>query len=599
MWVVVAALGMGMALPATHAQSLPVQPPRLMAVSADGEALTWVEPGARGDQIMVKPLSRRSSKKTLLWRANGRIDGIENLGRHLLVRTRHSGWVRWYEVHWPGGGQKLLLSERVSAREGPRVLQVLDHQQVMFSNDQRQPWQPDVMILGSAGQSRIEQGGQNIFRWHPAPDGRLLLARRWRFDANGPLYEWLWRPSREKPWTVVRERRLSEPRWELGGFDLASNLAVFRPEDRKSLLSLNLSNGALLTLPKGHLPSTAKASIWEMDQRHTIPELRAVTETNDWAAIDPESAGRTRHWLGQTGLDAVWQIGPDALGLKVLRVGQSTVETIPGIAMDAGAPVTTHRVPTSDGRLMEVLLTLPTGPQAPENRAMVLLIHGGPWSHDEPGWNPEAQWLASLGYSVLQANFRGSTNAGFSWQWAGRQQWSGKMLEDLEDALSWARQEQIAGAEQVCAMGSSFGGFAALMLAARAKSQLRCVVARSPVTDLAQQIAYLNRIGNSRGFQEWREMVGDPLTQDLLASSPLGNATRIQDPVLMGHGQYDDVVQVKQSQRLVERLQAAGGGSVQWIQLMGQGHDLRGAAARRQWYTQVAHFLDQARQSGG
>jgi dipeptidyl aminopeptidase/acylaminoacyl peptidase len=43
---------------------------------------------------------------------------------------------------------------------------------------------------------------------------------------------------------------------------------------------------------------------------------------------------------------------------------------------------------------------------------LVLLVHGGPWSRDSWGFNPETHLLAHRGYAVLRVNFRGSTGYG-------------------------------------------------------------------------------------------------------------------------------------------------------------------------------------------
>jgi dipeptidyl aminopeptidase/acylaminoacyl peptidase len=48
----------------------------------------------------------------------------------------------------------------------------------------------------------------------------------------------------------------------------------------------------------------------------------------------------------------------------------------------------------------------------PKGLPLVLLVHGGPWSRDSWGFNPEAQLLANRGYAVLRVNFRGSTGYG-------------------------------------------------------------------------------------------------------------------------------------------------------------------------------------------
>ena len=50
---------------------------------------------------------------------------------------------------------------------------------------------------------------------------------------------------------------------------------------------------------------------------------------------------------------------------------------------------------------------------------MVVLVHGGPTARDYWSYNPEVQMLASLGYRVLQINYRGSTGYGRKFALAG------------------------------------------------------------------------------------------------------------------------------------------------------------------------------------
>jgi dipeptidyl aminopeptidase/acylaminoacyl peptidase len=67
-------------------------------------------------------------------------------------------------------------------------------------------------------------------------------------------------------------------------------------------------------------------------------------------------------------------------------------------------------------------LTLPANVEA-KNLPLVLLVHGGPHARDDFTFSWWSSFLASRGYAVLQANYRGSTGYGYDWFNAGRGGW--------------------------------------------------------------------------------------------------------------------------------------------------------------------------------
>ena len=94
---------------------------------------------------------------------------------------------------------------------------------------------------------------------------------------------------------------------------------------------------------------------------------------------------------------------------------------------------------------------------------MVLDVHGGPWARDDWGFNADHQWLANRGYAVLSVNYRGSTGFGKEFINAANGEWSGKMHDDLLDAVNWAVDNKIAEKDKVAIMGGSYGGYATLV----------------------------------------------------------------------------------------------------------------------------------------
>ena len=136
----------------------------------------------------------------------------------------------------------------------------------------------------------------------------------------------------------------------------------------------------------------------------------------------------------------------------------------------ADVPLTRRRpviIQARDGLELVSYLSLPRwadqGGRPERPLPMVLLVHGGPWARDDWGYDAQHQLLANRGYAVLSVNFRGSTGFGKSFLNAANHEWSGKMHDDLLDAVAWAVEQGIALADQVAIMGGSYGGYATLV----------------------------------------------------------------------------------------------------------------------------------------
>lgn len=159
---------------------------------------------------------------------------------------------------------------------------------------------------------------------------------------------------------------------------------------------------------------------------------------------------------------------------------------------------------------------------------LIVLLHDGPWSRDLPGYNREAQALASLGFAVLQVNYRGS--AGF-----GRQHLDalrgGPDAAPLEDALAAVDREIDAGTVDrrfVAIMGTGYGGYLALRALQLHPTRFRCAVAIDAPADLRTWVNPPDRFDGEvrRGF----------LGRDsaaLLALSPLAHPEQITAPVML------------------------------------------------------------------
>ena len=205
-----------------------------------------------------------------------------------------------------------------------------------------------------------------------------------------------------------------------------------------------------------------------------------------------------------------------------------------------------------DGLEIEGFLTVPNGHQDGV-LPTVIFPHGGPISYDGGGFDYWTQYFASRGYAVLQMNFRGSGGYGFDFMASGLQGWGLEMQNDVEDGTRWLIEEGVADPDRICVVGASYGGYAALMEAARNPDLYQCAVSFAGVTDVAYLVSSSRRYTN---YEIVKEQIGSN-SRELRSRSPLHKAEDINMPVLLGHGTDDRSVRVRHSQRMNRELEKA------------------------------------------
>lgn len=176
-----------------------------------------------------------------------------------------------------------------------------------------------------------------------------------------------------------------------------------------------------------------------------------------------------------------------------------------------------------DGLTLHGYLTLPAGSDG-KNLPAVVLPHGGPFGvFDTWGFDRDTQILAAAGYAVLQVNFRGSGNYGRAFLQAGAREFGGTMQDDVTDATRWLVSQGIADGRRVCIYGASYGGYAALMGAAREPDLYRCAVGYVGIYDLVEK--HQDNSKEARWMRTWsNEWMGE--RESLAGKSP----TRMADP---------------------------------------------------------------------
>lgn len=247
-------------------------------------------------------------------------------------------------------------------------------------------------------------------------------------------------------------------------------------------------------------------------------------------------------------------------------------------------------IQTRDNTELYGYLTLPADLGATLNLPTVILPHGGPYGvRDDASWDYEAQFYASRGYLVLKPNFRGSGGYGIPFLEAGFKQWGGLMQTDVTDATQWLIEKGYANPERICIVGSSYGGYAALMAGIQEPELYKCAISINGVTDLAR-MKDSDRL-YSIGGRSWSDRWGLENANDE-SVSPFHNAEKLNVPILLMASPDDARVPFKLSEDMHEKLIKLGKAST-FVRIETGTHNMVNATARRTMLESVVDFLNQ------
>lgn len=251
------------------------------------------------------------------------------------------------------------------------------------------------------------------------------------------------------------------------------------------------------------------------------------------------------------------------------------------------------RFAARDGRSIPVYVTRPRG-KSTQPRPAVVLVHGGPQVRGQSwGWNADAQFLASRGYVVIEPEFRGSDGFGWDHLSAGFKQWGLAMQDDVTDATRWAIREAGVDPKRICIAGASYGGYATLMGLVREPELYRCGINWVGVTDLGLMFS----INHSDLPEDWkrhgmRTMLGDPEKdkERFAQTSPIAQAARITQPLLMAYGAVDRRVPLEHGTRLRDAV-TRNNRNVEWVVYAEEGHGWGSPDNTRDFWGRVEKFL--------
>jgi dipeptidyl aminopeptidase/acylaminoacyl peptidase len=385
------------------------------------------------------------------------------------------------------------------------------------------------------------------------------------------------RDSKKSPWRVLVSAQATE-KLELEDFSLdgsAAYLISSLGQDTAQLVQRSLKTGAQTALSGS--PASDVTQVLIHPVKHVVQAVGFDPGMPFWKVVDVSV---------QPDFDALAQVAPGAFTVisrdradstwlvaythdqgsvryyrwdRTARMAHFMFSAQPTLDSAALAPMKAVEFPARDGLLLRAYLTRPLDAQGPG--ALVLFVHGGPWTRDFWGFNPTAQWLANRGYSVLQVNYRGSDGFGKAFLHAGDKEWGKKMHTDLIDGVDWAVKTGIADPKRLAIFGGSYGGYAALAGATFTPDVFCAAVDLFGPSNLLTAIATIPpywetlratmnvRLGNP-GDAKDRKSLHD--------ASPVFAVDNIRIPILIGQGANDARVNRAESEQIVVALEKKG-----------------------------------------
>jgi len=188
---------------------------------------------------------------------------------------------------------------------------------------------------------------------------------------------------------------------------------------------------------------------------------------------------------------------------------------------------------------------------------LVVFLHGGPTAATYPVLNMKIQYWTQRGLSVLDLNYRGSSNYGRNYRNSLRGQWGVVEIEDIKMAIDELVQSGLVDSGAIFVRGNSSGGFSALS----AVYKLDCFAAAASlygVTDPLVLDGCTHKFESN--YLHW--LIGDPVTEESVYRdrAPLSNVNQINCPVIFFQGEKDRVVLPEQTRVMEEALRYRGVG---------------------------------------
>lgn len=478
-----------------------------------------------------------------------------------------------------------------------------DHILMGFSLDASNSLEPEVRKVNvHTGNNKLMETRQKyISTWYTDRDGNVRIG----FGIHDEKLKMILRDSADSDWKDISYRfQDAETRkfddsvtFEPLGFDSDPNILYIlsnHESDTASVYRYDIARDEFLDIVYGRDDVDISGLEYDSTGRNVIG-VRYIAEEPEVHYLEEDADARIREQLSEYfgGVDVrltsttydnsrwVISVSGDTRPLQYYLLDKTDGslkmfgQQYPDLNAGMLVPMQVTSYKARDNVEIPAFITLPPGIASladAHGLPFVALPHGGPSARDFKRFDFLAQFLASRGYGVLQMNFRGSTGYGTTFALAGRREWGQAMQDDVTDGVNWLVEQGYADAGRICAVGWSYGAYAALMGSVKTPDLYRCAVGIAGVYDLKALLRSASRYHNGRFMSRnigklWSD--GDLLEEN----SPANYAAGIKVPVLLMHAADDRVVDIYQSRLMRDALEKANK-SFDYIEYESGGHSM-------------------------
>ena len=173
------------------------------------------------------------------------------------------------------------------------------------------------------------------------------------------------------------------------------------------------------------------------------------------------------------------------------------------------------------------------------------------------------------GYIVVQVDLRGSMGYGVEFRESFQGDWGGDDLEDLHSTVDWLKTLPYVDPDRIGIWGNSYGGMMVLFALFEKPGMFAAGVAGAPAIDVHRFTGNDQHL--SRRPQTHPEIFRD--------STLLNYGEKLEDPLMFIHGLHDDIVPIRTTLQMMEKLM-----------LLGKDFDMAIMPTSAHWWAYPEHY---------
>ncbi len=563
-------------------------------LSPDGQRLAWLAPDKKNVlQVWVKTIGKDDDKILTADKKRGIRQYLWSWNNEDLLYLQDNDGDENFQIYAANlkSGETRNLTPIFGVRAFPTALEPQFPDQMLVSLNRRNKalfdvWRIDLKT-GALTMAAENPGG--VGNWVTDGEMKVRGAEFLKPEGGG---EFKVRDSESAPWRTVATWGIAD---QFNAIDFSKDgktvwVQTNLGADTIGLYAMDASTGKMTKMVSD--PGVDVGTVVENPVSRVVQAVSFNRSRTRWQVLDA-SVAKDFEALGKAApgdftilsrdlADKTWlmQYANDASPVKYFswdRTAQKATYLFsarPLLEKYTLAPMKPVEIKSRDGLMLPSYLTAPAGVPA-KGLPMVLWVHGGPWARDQWGYDPYAQWFANRGYAALQVNYRGSQGFGKKFRNAAIHEFSGKMHDDLVDAVKWAIAEGIADPKKIAIMGGSYGGYATLVGVTFTPDLFACGVDIVGPSNLVSLVESFPPYWGPYLSNTWYPFVGNPKDAkdrvDMESRSPLFKVDKIKVPLLIGQGGNDPRVTQKESEQIVAAIER-NKGSVTYVVYSDEGH---------------------------